>query len=184
MATEAKIIFNKNPPHNVGFGPSAISNKQKIKGTRNIHRIIKNLLNLWMIGVLEIYLVKKYEKAEIKSVMITLKIDDSVVKIKHRIITIKEINANSFLDGDTKDLRDENIKNEDIHNILQALHSSSCGILPINNSLLFSVTTAHSELDINPSKLLIRKKSNTILKVEITVLNTDPENVLNIHFNF
>lgn len=111
-------------------------------------------------------------------------IDDSVVKIKHTINTNTEINVNSFLDGDIKDLIDEKIKKEDIHNMLQALHSSSWGILPINNNLLFSVTTAHSELDINPSKLLIRKNSSTMLKVEITVLKTDPENVLNIHFNF
>ena len=61
------------------------------------------------------------------------------------------------------------------------LYSCSGGILPINNSLLLTSTTFHSEVLIKPKMLLIKKNKIIMLNKVIIVLNTDPKNVSNPH---
>ena len=41
IAMEAKIIFNRNPPHKLGLGPSPISNSVNIIGRSKIHKVFR-----------------------------------------------------------------------------------------------------------------------------------------------
>ncbi len=113
--------------------------------------------------------------------MITYKIVDDVVKIKQIIKVINDIKNKSRFEGDPHELIEEKIKKDVIHSIDQTLHSCSAGILPIKSSRLLTVTTSHSEVEINPIILLIRKRNINALRIVTKLLNTDPKNVLKIH---
>jgi hypothetical protein len=113
--------------------------------------------------------------------MITYKIVDDVVKIKHIIKVINDIKNKSRFEGVPHELIEEKIKKDVIHSIDQILHSCSAGILPIKSNRLLTVTTAHSEVEINPIILLIRKRNINALRIVTILLNTDPKNVPKNH---
>ena len=113
--------------------------------------------------------------------MITYKIVDDVVKIKHIIKVMNDIKNKSRFEGDPHELIEEKIKKDGIHSIDQTLHSCSAGILPINSSRLLTVTTSHSEVEINPIILLIIKRNINALRIVTILLNTDPKNVPKNH---
>ena len=88
--------------------------------------------------------------------MITYKIVDDVVKIKHIIKVINDIKNKSRFEGVPHELIEEKIKKDVTHSIDQILHSCSAGILPIKSSRLLTVTTSHSEVEINPIILMMQ----------------------------
>ena len=87
----------------------------------------------------------------------------------------------SRFEGDPHELIEEKIKKDVIHSIDQILHSCSTGILPIKSSRLLTVTTSHSEVEIKPIILLIRKRNINTLRIVTILLNTDPKNVPKNH---
>ena len=113
--------------------------------------------------------------------MTTYKIVDDVVKIKHIIKVMNDIKNKSRFEGVPQELIEEKIKKDVIHSIDQILHSCSAGILPINSSRLLTVTTSHSEVEINPIILLIIKRNINALRIVTILLNTDPKNVPKNH---
>ncbi len=92
------------------------------------------------------------------------------MNIKHTLAKIIVINISSFIDGLTNIFNDEKIKKEETHNIDHALHSSPCGKRPTRSNLLFADTTAHSEVEINPKRLLAINPKITKLRKVIRVL--------------
>ena len=94
------------------------------------------------------------------------------------MIMLLEISNKSFFEGGPHELIEEKIKKDVNQRIDQILHSCSPGILPIKSSRLFAVTTSHSEVDMNPTRLFIMKININALSMVTILLNTDPKNVL------
>ena len=97
------------------------------------------------------------------------------------MIMLLVISNKSFFEGGPHELIEEKIKQDVTQSMDQILHSCSPGILPIKSSRLFAVTTSHSEVDINPKRLFIRKININALSMVTILLKTDPKNVVKNH---